>query len=104
MRGCCGGLYNVVMELITTEKVMKDIILSQRHKENEPSFVKLKTNGSLDLRYKLTQQLIREEFKKKMLHENRRHNKIIYSNEGNYRKEILDLDESDISIFRNTKN
>ena len=90
------------MELITTEMVIRDIILSQKH--NEIPFTKLKSDGTLDLRYKSTQQLIREEFKKKILYENRRHNKIICSDEYDYRKEILDLDESDISIFRNTKN
>jgi hypothetical protein len=36
--------------------------------------------------------------------ENRRHNRINDKHEGNYRQEILDLDENDIAIFEKQKN
>lgn len=93
------------MEPITTEQVMQNVILAQRRGEQtQATHLKIKTDGTLDLRYKMTKYLFREEFKKQILVENRRHNTINDKQEGNYRQEIIDLDENDISIFENQKN
>jgi hypothetical protein len=93
------------MEPITTEQVMQNVILAQRRGEQtQATHLNFKTNGTLDLRYKMTKYLFREEFRKQILMENRRHNTINDEHEGNYRQEIIDLDENDIAIFENQKN
>lgn len=103
-----GGLKKgapTLMELVTTEQVMENVIVG--HKRNEKTkvtYLKFKSDGTLDLRYKMTKHLFREEFKKQILLENRRHNRINDKHEGNYRQEILDLDENDIAIFEKQKN
>jgi len=94
------------MELVTSDRVMQNVILAHRRgdKTQLSHYLKFKNDGTLDLRYKMIRYLFREEFKKQLLLENRRHNTRNDKHEGNYRQEIIDLDETGIANFRKLKN
>lgn len=94
------------MELVTIDQVMQNVIIGHNNRNEKPqvSCLKFKSDGTLDLRYKMTKHLFREEFKNQILLGNRRHNRINDKREGNYRQEILDLDENDIATFEKQKN
>ena len=82
--------------------IMKDVSLSYSRCNKIPLNIKL--DGTLDMRYKESRQLFREEFKKRILYENRLHNTEIKINDIDYRKEILDLNEEELMYFTKEKN
>jgi|TARA_B110000285_G_scaffold34102_1_gene36130 hypothetical protein len=77
--------------------IMKEVISS--HARRSKTLLNIKSDGTLDMRFKETKQLFREEFKRKILCENRLHNTEIKTNKSNYRKEILELNGEDIIHF-----
>uniref|UniRef100_A0AB39JFE5 Uncharacterized protein n=1 Tax=Florenciella sp. virus SA2 TaxID=3240092 RepID=A0AB39JFE5_9VIRU len=75
-------------EILDEMKGLKDIILRK--------------NNTIDMRYKENIKLFSRKYKEKVLLENRKHNIVINNNNfTNYRDEIINLTENEITEFRN---
>jgi len=61
--------------------------------------MKRKKDGTLDMRYNENIKYFCEEYKFRMLLENRKHNEIFHENHIEYRREIVDLSEKQLMEF-----
>jgi hypothetical protein len=78
-----------------TKEVMNLILRCNDNK------LKLKTDGTLDMRYMYNRKYYHTMYKKYIIEINRSHNKVCNVDvNSNYRDEIINLSESDILAFR----
>jgi len=61
--------------------------------------MKRKKDGTLDMRYSENIKYFSEEYKLRMLVENRKHNEICHEKHIEYRKEIVNLSEKQLMEF-----